>query len=478
MRVLFAAAECVPFVKTGGLADVVGALPGALGKVGAEARVLLPRYGSLALDVDGFEKAAAFDDLFGGPATVLAGRAAGVNVLLLDAPHLFGRDGNPYVRTDGTDWPDNAQRFAGLSRAAALIARDGVAGWRPDLVHAHDWHTGLVPDFLAVERVAVPSVLTLHNVAYQGLFPASAVEALGLSAARFTNDGFDHYGRLSFLKAGITAASKVTTVSPTYATELATPEFGMGLDGAIVARGSDMVGILNGIDTDSWNPETDPDLAAPFSAQRPRMRAKNKTALLKAFGLKAKTNAFLLCVISRLTGQKGLDLLPDIVPRLTELGIHIVVLGAGDTDLEAALRTAAEAHPQTLRVRFGYDAALARLMHGGADAILVPSRFEPCGLTQLCGLRYGTVPIVTRTGGLADTIIDANAAALTADCATGIQFQPATAPAMAAAVQRAHSLYQDKKTWRRLVRRAMRHPVGWETSAQTYADVYREAVCN
>ncbi|HMA14214.1 MAG: glycogen synthase GlgA [Bacteroidota bacterium] len=478
MKALFVASECVPFVKTGGLADVVGALPGALAAAGVEVRVLLPAYPAVkaALPAD----AAAFDArmLPGGAARILAARTAGIDLLALDVPRLFERPGNPYLDPDGKDWPDNDLRFGALCRAAAGVALDGIGGWRPDVVHAHDWQGGLTPAYLklpkAPGRPPPPCLITVHNVAFQGLFPAAAMAPLGLPASGFTTDGFEFFGQVGFLKAGLAYADRLTTVSPTYARELATPEFGMGLEGLIAHRRADLTGILNGIDIAAWDPESDSHLAAAYSAARPAPKAKSRKALAARFRLEPNRAAPLFCVISRLTRQKGIDLLLAALPRLLARGAQLAVLGTGEADLEAGLAEAARGNPGRVGVVIGYDEPLSHLMQGGADAILVPSRFEPCGLTQLYGLRYGTLPVVARTGGLADTVIDANEAALRAGAATGFQFSPVAAGPLADAVDRTCDAYTDRALWRGMVRRAMKQPVGWRDSAAAYARIYGE----
>lgn len=478
MKALFVASECVPFVKTGGLADVVGALPGALAAAGVEVRVLLPAYPAVkaALLAD----AAAFDagTLPGGSARLVSARAAGLDLLALDAPRLFDRPGNPYLGPDGKDWPDNHLRFGALCRAAAGIALDGIGGWRPDVVHAHDWQGGLTPAYLKLTPAAgdlpPPSLMTVHNVAFQGLFPAATVTPLGLPDRGFTTEGFEFFGQVGFLKAGLAYADRITTVSPTYARELATPEYGLGLEGLIAHRRADLTGILNGIDIAAWDPEHDIALAAPYSAAKPSPKAKNRKALAARFRLEPNHKAPLFCVISRLTRQKGIDLLLAALPRLLARGAQLAVLGSGEADLEAGVAEAARANPGRVGVVIGYDEPLSHLMQGGADAILVPSRFEPCGLTQLYGLRYGTLPVVARTGGLADTVIDANEAALRAGVATGFQFSPVAAGPLADAVDRACDAYADRALWRGMVRRAMKQPVGWQDSAAAYARIYAE----
>lgn len=477
LRVLSVASECAPFVKTGGLADVVGALAKALAAENMTVRILLPLYPQLSQLAAGAETVAAFPSLMDGPARLLAARAEGLDLLLLDAPHLYDRPGRIYLGSDGRDWADNHLRFGALSRAGAEIALGAVDGWTPDIVHAHDWQAGLVPVYLRQSgRAHPPGVLTIHNIAFQGLFPASEMAVLGLSADGFTPEGFEYWGRLSFLKGGLTHADRITTVSHTYARELATPEFGMGLDGVISARRADMAGILNGIDTGVWNPETDPHLPAGFTARKLKGKSVNKAALEARFGLSPDPDAPLFAVISRLTEQKGLDLVAGAMPGLAAQGGRLVVLGTGDAELEAIYSDLARAHPDHVGVEIGYDEALAHLMQAGADAIIVPSRFEPCGLTQLCALRYGTIPVVSRTGGLADTVIDANPAALSAGCATGIQFAPVTGGALTDALDRCVGLYDDRKLWTAMVRRAMKQPVGWERSAAEYAHLYRSLV--
>jgi starch synthase len=477
MKALFVASECVPFVKTGGLADVVGALPGALGDAGVEVRVLLPAYPAVKAALPADAAAADAGTLPGGAARILSGRAGGLDILALDAPRLFERPGNPYLGPDGQDWPDNHLRFGALCRAAADIAVNGIGGWRPDVVHTHDWQGGLTPAYLKLTTASAgppPCLVTVHNLAFQGLFPAAAVAPLGLPASGFTTDGFEFFGQLGFLKAGLAYADRITTVSPTYARELATPEYGLGLEGLIAHRRADLMGILNGIDTSAWNPEQDVNLAAPYSAARPSPKAKSRKALAARFRLQPNRTAPLFCVISRLTRQKGLDLLLAALPRLLARGAQLAVLGSGDADLEAGFAAAARDNPARVGVVIGYDEPLSHLMQGGADAILVPSRFEPCGLTQLYGLRYGTLPVVARTGGLADTVIDANEAALQAGVATGFQFSPVAAASLADAIDRACDAYADRALWRGMVRRAMKQPVGWQVSAAAYARLYGE----
>ena len=472
MNVLFVASECAPFVKTGGLADVIGAVPKALAALGVSVKILLPAYPAFdAIKAKG-KTVMKIAELHGGAAKLIAVQAEGLDLLLLDAPHLFDRAGNIYLDETGKDWPDNHLRFGGLARIGADVALKGVKGWKPDVVNCHDWQSGLVPVYLRQAGNKTPCVMTIHNIAFQGLFNADVLKELGLTPKVFVPEGVEYFGKIGFLKGGIAYSDKITTVSPTYANELLLPEFGMGLDGLMKSRDADLTGILNGIDLDIWNPVTDPELTANYSVTRMTGKKKNKAAVEARFGLTPNPKAPLFCVISRLTSQKGLDLLIETLPGLVGRGARLAVLGSGDVELEAAFIGAAHKYAGSVGVIIGYDEALSHLMQGGSDAILIPSRFEPCGLTQLYGLRYGTLPVVARTGGLEDTVIDANDAALQANCATGVQFAPITAPALDTAIARACTLYEQPKTWSAMMRRAMRHPVGWDRSAVAYRDLY------
>lgn len=472
MQVLSVASECVPLVKTGGLADVVGALPGALKAEGVDMAVLLPGYPAVMAGLGaGAQEVLAEEDLFGGPGRVLRGTGGGLDLMVLDAPHLFDRPGSPYLGADGRDWPDNAERYAALGWIAARIAAQGAAGWQPDILHLHDWQAGLAPVYLRGMEGGghARTILTIHNIAFQGLTPANRLDALRLPSAVFHPEGVEYYGQISALKAGLVFADRLSTVSPTYATELTTPAFGMGLDGLLSARAADLSGILNGIDDAVWDPAADADLATRYKT--PRGKAANRAALRAEFGL-ADAPGPLCVIVSRLTEQKGIDLVLDTLPSLLERGGQLALLGSGDAQYEEALRRAADANPG-VAVRIGYDEALSHRVIAGGDAILVPSRFEPCGLTQLYGLRYGTIPLVARTGGLADTVIDANPAALRAGVATGVQFAPVNDDALAHAMSRLCDLFAEPAVWTKLQRNAMKQPVGWATAAAEYAALYR-----
>jgi len=468
IEVLAVASEYYPLIKTGGLADVTGALPSALTSHGIRTRTLIPGYPRVIESLSDPEKLHDFADLFGGSARLLAER----DLFVLDAPHLYARPGNPYLGPDGKDWPDNWQRFAALGLAAAEIGCGTIKGYAPRLIHAHDWQAALAAVYLRYWNGPAKSVLTVHNLAFQGQFPSTIFSALRLPPSAFAIDGVEYYGAVGFLKGGLACANAITTVSPTYAAEIATPEFGMGLDGMIRARRATVSGIVNGIDLDVWNPATDQALPERYTAQRLAHRQANKLAIEQRFGL-ARDDGPLFCVVSRLTWQKGMDILADALDGLVAHGARLAMLGSGEAWLEQAFTRAAGRHPSRIGVIAGYDESLSHLLQGGSDAILIPSRFEPCGLTQLYGLRYGCVPIVAQTGGLADTVIDANDAALSAGVATGLHFAPADATALDDAIGRAVALYREPKAWAQMQRMGMKMDVSWEKSAARYAALYR-----
>jgi starch synthase len=485
MRVLSVAAELYPLIKTGGLADVAGALPGALAPLGIEVRSLLPAYPvvreTLAATGRGPGRIAAeLPGLPGGPGRVRLVDYRSRALYLLEAPALFDRPGNPYAGPDGADWPDNGLRFGALAWAGAALARGADPDWRPAVVHAHDWQAGLLPAYLglgagprAAGGLRPRTVMTIHNLAFQGQFPPALVEPLGLPAAALRLAGLEYYGSLGFLKAGIFYADALTTVSPTYALEIQTAAHGMGLDGLLRTRAADLSGIVNGIDEAVWNPATDPHLVAGYDVTTIERKALNKRPLQERLGLEPDPGALLACVVSRLTHQKGMDLLLEAAPGFVAAGGQLAVLGSGEPQLETAFAGMAAALRGRVACVFAYAEPLSHLLQGGSDVILVPSRFEPCGLTQLYALRYGTLPIVARTGGLADTVIDANHAALAMGVATGLQLAPITAEALRLALSRALRLFAERATWRTMQQAAMRQPVGWQLSAERYAALYR-----
>jgi starch synthase len=467
------ASECAPLVKTGGLADVVGALPAALRPHGWHLRSLLPGYPALLARLPDTQVVAREDDLFGGPARLLSAQAHGLDLLVLDAPHLYDRAGSPYLDADGQDWPDNDRRFAALGWMAARIATGALPDWQPEVLHLHDWQAGLAAVYCHQMGAQAGRLMTIHNIAFHGLTGAGRRAALRLPEGGFTPEGFEYYGQISALKAGLIWSDRISTVSPTYACELTTPEFGMGLDGVIRARADALSGILNGVDLEVWNPATDPAIQ---KYSTPRGKAANRARLAAEFGVEPGDGP-LCAVISRLSEQKGLDLLLGALPRLLDRGGSLVLLGSGDRALETAWRRAADQFDR-VGVRIGYDEGLSHRMYAGADAVLVPSRFEPCGLTQLYALRYGAIPLVALTGGLADTVIPANEAGLRAGAATGVQFHPVTAQGLGFALDRLCTLHADRKAWGRMQRNAMRAEVGWDASARQYAALYEGLAAN
>jgi len=474
VRVLSVASEVYPLVKTGGLADVAAALPAALAREGVDTRTLVPGYPAVIDALRAAEAIHTYAHLHGGPARLLAAHTAGLDLLVLDAPHLFARPGNPYLGPDGMPWADNALRFAALAECAASIGRGTVPGVAPDIVHAHDWQAGLAPALLHYAGAPRPAtVMTVHNLAFQGQFPRELLAALGLPPHAWAIDGVEYYGTIGYLKAGLALADRITTVSPTYAAEILTPEGGMGLDGLLRHRADVLTGILNGIDDALWNPETDAHLVRRFDAGDLAGRAGNKAALQARLGLDVEPSTFLFGAVSRLTLQKGMDLLLDALPFVVRNGAQLALLGAGDKPLEDGFAAATARHPGRVAAVIGYEEGLAHLIQGSVDALLVPSRFEPCGLTQLCALRYGAIPVVARVGGLADTVKDANESALAAGNGTGIQFEPVSRANLELAIGRAMTLRRDVALWRGLQSRAMATDVGWTRPAGEYAALFR-----
>jgi starch synthase len=475
IHVLSVASEAYPLVKTGGLADVVGALPEALAPHRVATTTLLPGYPKVLAHVGDAPVVHRWPDLLGVEARLLAGTLGEEALLVLDAPALFAREGGPYTDAQGRDWPDNWRRFAALARAAAEVASGAVGDQQFDVLHAHDWQAGLAPAYLrfAAHPHQTKSVVTIHNIAFQGSFDAGVFGQLGLPPHAWGIEGVEYYGAVGLLKAGLWAADAITTVSPTYAEEIRRPEFGMGLEGLIATRGDRVTGILNGIDPAVWNPATDPMLAARYSADKLDGRLPNTRAVEQRFGLTPGEGP-IFTVISRLTWQKGMDVLAGLLDDLVAMGGRLAMLGSGDAALEQEFRAAAARHPGRIGVEIGYDEPLSHLLQAGADAILIPSRFEPCGLTQLYGLAYGCVPVVARTGGLADTVIDANVAALDAGVATGVQFDGVTPQTLRRAIARTVALHKDRTRWRQIQRRGMAADFSWDNSGARYAALYRD----
>ncbi len=468
------ASEAHPFAKTGGLAEVLGALPAALTRLGHDVTVVLPKY--RGVEVSGATRVPHAFALRGrdvGGDFVEVALPDGVHAVLVDVPDLFDRDG--LYGSNGRDYPDNAWRFAVLSRAALEYAR--LKGARPSVLHAHDWQTGLLPVYQKTHFPSdpvvggVPCVFTIHNVAFQGVFPTAVHPSLGLGPEMLGLEAMEYWGQVSFLKAGINFSEKLTTVSPTYAREILTPAFGFGMEGVLRRRAGDLVGILNGIDTTRWNPETDAFVPAHFSADDLSGKREAKRALLETLGLSADAEALerpVIGVISRLTGQKGFDLIAAAAGELMALEATWTMLGSGEPQFESLWQTLAARHPDRVSATIGFNERLAHLIEAGADSFLMPSRFEPCGLNQLYSLRYGTVPVVRATGGLEDTVIDASEPG-----GNGFKFSDYTPGALVAAVDRALDAYRDRDGWARLQRTGMKRDSSWDASAREYVKVYR-----
>ncbi|MEO8299924.1 MAG: glycogen synthase GlgA [Burkholderiales bacterium] len=488
MRVLQVCAEIFPLLKTGGLADVAGALPRALTALGVEVRVLLPGFEPILAALEDAVVVAELPPRMGAHSLkLLYGRLRGcdADAYVIDAPSLYHRPGGPYADSRQQPYPDNHLRFALLGWMAARLAEGLDSYWRPQVVHAHDWHAALVPAYLhaagqpgtAWGLPPAGSVFTVHNLAYQGLFTAHHFGELGLPNAFFQVHGLEFHGQISFMKAGLYFADRLTTVSPTYAREIQSAEQGCGLEGLLQGRATALSGILNGVDDSVWNPATDPLLPARYDARRLAGKGRCKAALQKELGLAVRPDVPLLCVVSRLTDQKGLQLVQQQLPMMVEAGAQFALLGSGDAGMEAAFSAAAAEHPESVAVRIGYDEAYAHRLIAGSDVILVPSRYEPCGLTQLYGLKYGTLPLVRRVGGLADTVADTTLESLE-DHATGFVFDDFTAAGLGGALQRMLSLWRRKQRgrndWLEVQRRAMSQAFGWDTAAARYLALYEE----
>jgi starch synthase len=472
MEILFVASEVAPWSKTGGLGDVAAALPRALAARGHAVTVVSPRYGGIDPLADGFTRKEGLLRSRGEPTAAWVRRGK-PTFWLVEHERLFGARRGIYGE-DGRDFPDNAERFTFLSRAA--LALPGATGGRPRIVHANDWQTGLVPFLLRREHAEDPhlararTVFTIHNLAYQGVFPKDVVPHLGLPWDAFHLDGLEFYDQLSFLKAGLVFADALTTVSPTYAREIRTPEGGNGLDVLLRARAGDLHGILNGIDVAEWNPAADRHLPAHYSARALGGKARCKAALQRELGLPVRPDTPLAAVVSRLAEQKGMALLAAAVPELLARDVQLAVLGSGDARWEHALGRAAAERPDRMAVRLGFDEALAHRIEAGADVFLMPSRFEPCGLNQMYSLRYGTVPVVRAVGGLDDTVEDYDGW----NAGTGFKFRDYTPAALSLAVRRALDVHRDRRAWRGLIARGMAQDFSWERSAASYEALYRE----
>ncbi len=475
IKILFVTSEISPLIKTGGLADVSGALPVALRTINVDVRVLVPGYPQVMAQMGSGEVVATFSAIPGFPPSRLffSTMKSGVPLMVLDCPVLYQREGGPYSDPNGHDWADNPLRFGLLCKIAAILSSDdSPLSWHPDLVHGNDWQTGLTGVYLSVAAGAVPNIITIHNLAFQGNFRPKKVALLHLPPESFNINGIELYGNMSFLKGGLYYAWHITTVSPNYAREIQGDELGFGLQGLLHARRDDITGILNGIDTIEWNPETDKYLPCHFSSGRMSGKAQNKQALQVRMGLDVDADVPLLAVVSRLTHQKGLDLLLEIAPRLVELPVQLVILGSGEAFMQEAARDLARQYPGKIAVMIGFDEGLSHQIEAGADMFVMPSRFEPCGLNQFYSQRYGTPPIVHNTGGLADSVVDCTPQTLRDGTASGFVFSGMTTDNLFATIVRAVGLYRDQRKWKVLRKNCMSKDFTWETSARAYREVY------
>jgi starch synthase len=480
MKILFASAEAHPLIKTGGLADVAGSLPRAIRNLHHDIRVIIPAYQSILKQSGKFTLVAHLSlEGVSEPVRILSGKLPGstVTLYLVDSPAHFDRSGNPYTMKQGSAWPDNAERFTVFCRAIEALSLDAAGlDWQPDIVHCNDWQTGLVPPLLDRHAEQPATLFTIHNLAYQGLFDWKIFKKLQLPADFWSMESMEFHNRFSFIKGGLVFADWLTTVSPTYALEIQTSEYGYGLEGLISHRNGNLTGIVNGVDYAVWNPGSDLHIPVQFNARSLTHKLENKRALQEHFSLPVDNKAPVFATISRLVEQKGIDLIIDIIPDLVKAGAQLVILGSGDKQLEKTIRKAEKKYPQNISAHIGYDEALAHHIEAGADIFLMPSRFEPCGLNQIYSQRYGTVPVVRHTGGLVDTVTDTTPATLEDKTATGFSFHKATAKALRGAVDRALSCYREPDTWRQLVRTGMKQDFSWKRSAQLYIELYETVI--
>jgi starch synthase len=479
MRVLFISSEVYPLIKTGGLADVSAALPAALAELGVDIQLLLPGYPkALEFAAKKSVQIEVADFMGVGPMRLISARTPDTNlrIWLVDCPSLYQRSGGPYQDGNGHDWPDNALRFAVFNHVAAQLSRGLLLpDWRADIVHANDWHTGLVPMILAETPSQRPgTLLTIHNLAFQGVFPIDIYPRLDLPGGNVIPDGFEFYGKISFLKAGLSYSDRLTTVSPTYAREILTAEHGCGLEGLLQYRKNDLAGILNGADYHIWDPATDAHLPANFNLQDIAGKRVCKTALQAELGLEPEPETPLIVLVSRLTEQKMADVVADALPRIIGSGAQCAVIGNGDRGIEEQIEAAARQYPNRIAVRIGYEEPLAHRVMAGGDILLHPSRFEPCGLTQLYAMHYGTLPIVRNTGGLRDTVVDATELSIRESTATGFTFEGVSTTEMLDCIERALALYQQPLAWRKVQRQAMAQDFGWAKSAHQYLALYHD----
>jgi starch synthase len=477
-KILYISSEAFPLIKTGGLGDVAGSLPAALVKQSEDVRLLLPAYPQV-LDKIAKRKTLASGSYYNLAVEILETRLPGSNVTvwLVDCPALFNRPGGPYTDGHGQVWHDNALRFAVFCHAAVDISLDNLdLHWQPDVVHCNDWQSGLVPALLSLQAKRPATIFTIHNLAYQGVFDQQTFDDLHLPYELWQLNGLEFYSQLSFIKGGLAYADKITTVSPRYAEEILLPEFGYGLDGLLASRSEDISGILNGIDEQHWNPGTDEYLEQNYNRRSLDKKSINKTQLQQELSIPVDASTFMIGMVSRLVEQKGLDIILQSLSTIVDTPFQLVVLGTGQTHYEIQLSEWAQIYPDHIKVIIGYDERLAHRIEAASDAYLMPSTFEPCGLNQLYSLRYGTLPIATAVGGLADTVIDASTENIKNKTANGFVLEEQTAASLINAIQRAMALYEKPETWRQLQVNAMSGDFSWQSSAERYIALYQQVL--
>jgi len=472
-KILFVTSEAHPLIKTGGLADVCGSLPKALAELDQDIRLIIPNYQALkSIESVRFLFSLRVDNR---NINILETRLpdSQVVVWLVDYPTFYNYPGNPYVDETGEPWANNAERFALFCRVVVEVAMDrGYQDWKPDVVHCNDWQCGLVPALLSLEQDRPATVFTIHNMAYQGLFPVSEVALLNLPGQLWHPEGLEFHSKLSFIKGGLVYSDYITTVSPTYATEIQTAEYGYGLEGLLEHRKESLGGIINGIDLDQWDPETDAYLTHNFSITTLDQKRQNKKELQTKFSLPINENVPLFGLIGRLVEQKGIDLILECLPEMLSMNVQFVLLGSGDKDFEKLVQKLAQEYPDKMAIKIGYDESLAHLIEAGSDIFLMPSRFEPCGLNQMYSQRYGTIPIVRKTGGLADTVIDTLPDTLLNNTASGIVFNEANASSLLESIKRALVLYSIPSSWKKMQITGMKKDFSWQKSAEQYLALY------
>jgi starch synthase len=479
VQVLFVTSEAHPLIKTGGLADVSGALPNALLEIDVDIKLLIPGYPEVFENLKDLTSLGFLEPFIGVICEIFTGKFPNshLDVITFKCDELFAREGKPYTDANGKDWQDNALRFGTLSKISAMLSSENsILNWLPELVHCNDWQTGLTPYYLTKSQSPIKSIMTIHNMAFQGCFNQEWIERLGLLREDFSINGYEYYGQISFLKAGIFYANQIATVSPTYAIEIQTAAYGFGMHGLLQTRAHDITGILNGIDTEEWDPEMDPYLPYPYTSKKLAGKSMLKAHLLEKMQLPSISEKPLLGMVSRITHQKGSDIVLEAIPELVAQGYQLVILGSGDTELENAFKKYAVDYPANISITIGYNESLSHLVMAGVDIFLMPSRFEPCGLNQFYGLRYGTPPIVAKTGGLVDSICNTSAETLKNNTANGFMIENVNKVSLLVTIEQANLYWKNKKIWMNIQNAGMKKALGWEISAIKYLELYAKTL--